>query len=240
MPLHGRAFAVPGPGGALNKPRASFLALNVFGPGRLDQKKEYMYWQEKIQEELLYPEALLQLLPYMTKALAEDKKSADCKHDPITGTLVVLLTCPIQLGLTEVGAMLFQGHSSLIYPYSLMCPDQRDFVRRCLDDRQDWRIYNGAVVFRQPARAPPLVLAPSAVLLAFCEKLLNSAQHAGQDRQLGLSPEQRLAVCNIVLQRVQGYVQIDKPVHRELNEWLASNARRQREAEQGGTAPRSV
>jgi hypothetical protein len=199
-----------------------------------------MRWREEILQSLLHPEALLQLIPYFCKSYSEDKRNDLSPHDPITGTLVVLLTCPIQLGLTEVGAMLFQGHSSLIYPYSLMCPDQRDFVRRCLDDRQDWRIYNGAVVFRQPARAPPLVLAPSAVLLAFCEKLLNSAQHAGQDRQPGLSPEQRLAVCNIVLQRVQGYVQIDKPVHRELNEWLASNARRQRGAEHSSTAPRSV
>ena len=30
----------------------------------------------------------------------------------------------------------------------------------------------------------------------------------------------RVAICNIILQRVQGFIPISKPVQRELNEWL--------------------
>ena len=35
-------------------------------------------------------------------------------------------------------------------------------------------------------------------------------------------PQRRVALCNIILQRVQGYVRIDKPVQRELNDWLVA------------------
>lgn len=172
------------------------------------------HWQSKIKEEFLYPEALLRLLPYMSKAFAEQKKNVESKHDPITATVIIFLTSPLQLGLTEVGAMLFQGHSSLVYPFNLMTDRQKDYVRSCLDHRSEWNIYNNAVVFKRAQGDAPSVLCPSVVLLSLCRKLI--------DDQPQQSLKQRLAICNIILQRVQGHVQIDKAVQKNLNEWLAT------------------
>ncbi len=181
-----------------------------------------MLWREEILEHLLYHEALLQLLPYLSKSFAENKRNEECPHDPITATLIIFLTCPVQLALTEVGAMLFQGHSFLVYPFNLMESRQRDFLRRCLERQQEWNIYNGAIVFRQPKGQGNLTLSSSSVLLAFCQKVIHAPQ--SQAGESSLSPSQRLAICNIILQRVQGYVQIEKQVQKELNEWLKGSA----------------
>lgn len=178
-----------------------------------------MWWEDNIQTEMLDDDALDRLLPYMTKAFAEDKRNADSKYDPITATVIIFLTCPLHLGLTEVGAMLFQGHASLVFPFSLMSERQKEYVRACIERRAEWNVHNNAVVFRKKRGEPGRCLPPSAVLLSLCRKMLDRT-----DASAKRSPQQRLAVCNIVLQRVQGYVPIDKPIQKQLNEWLASNA----------------
>ena len=178
-----------------------------------------MWWEENIQTEMLNDEALDRLLPYMTKAFAEDKRNADSKYDPITATVIIFLNCPLQLGLTEVGAMLFQNHASLVFPFNLMSERQKTYLRACLERPSEWSVLNNAVVFKKRRGEPSRTLAPSAVLLSLCRKMLDQ-----QDTSAKRSPQQRLAVCNIILQRVQGYVPIDKPIQKQLNEWLASNA----------------
>jgi hypothetical protein len=176
-----------------------------------------LFWDANIESEMLDEEALGRLIPYMTKAFSEDKRNADCKHDPITATVIVFLTCPLQLGLTEVGAMLFQGHASLVFPFNLMSEKQKAFLRACLERPAEWSILNGAVVFKRRRGEPGRCLQPSAVLLSLCAKLLDQGAPPA-------ARQQRLAVCNIILQRVQGYVPIEKPIQRQLNEWLATNA----------------
>ena len=194
------------------------------------------WWEENIEARLMDQGSLGQMFPYMCKITAEDPGSS--RHDPITSTAITFLTCPVQLGLTEVGATLFQGKSSLIYPYNLMSDSQKDFVREALSRREEWNIYNDAVVFRrsqprqppqknqkalqahpprtqtqQQSPPPARTLAPAAVLVALCSKVFESSAHP--------DPRRRVALCNIILQRVQGYIPIDKPVQRQLNEWLA-------------------
>ena len=216
------------------------------------------WWEENIEAQLMDPESLSQMFPYMCKITAEDGGAPDPssasgpaketrgaqpgRHDPITSTAITFLTCPLQLGLTEVGAMLFQGRSSLVYPYNLMSDRQKGFVREALSRRSEWNLFNSAVVFRkspqqqevtrkspqhQPQPPPQQqgrqhgggghTLAPSAVLVALCGKVFESSAHP--------DPRRRVALCNIILQRVQGYIPIDKPVQRELNEWLAGRQR---------------
>jgi hypothetical protein len=51
------------------------------------------------------------------------------------------------------------------------------------------------------------------VLVALCTKVFESTAHP--------DPKMRVAMCNIILQRVQGYVPILKPVQVLLNEWLS-------------------
>jgi hypothetical protein len=178
-----------------------------------------LFWDANIESEMLDEEALGRLIPYMTKAYAEDKRNADSKYDPITATVIIFMTCPLQLGLTEVGAMLFQGHASLVFPFNLMSERQKAYLRACLDKPAEWNVLNGTVVFKRRRGEPAKCLSPSSVLLSLCRKLL--LQHDGTPNR---EPRQRLAICNIILQRVQGYVPIDRPIQRELNDWLASNA----------------
>jgi len=203
------------------------------------------WWEENIEAQLLDPASLTHMFPYMCKITAEEGEEssqqpaaqgsasakaqaqppAASRHDPITSTTITFLTCPLQLGLTEVGAMLFQGRSSLVYPYNLMSDRQKDFVREALSRRAEWNIFNDAVVFRKTAhpqgggsKSPGggLTLSPAAVLVALCSKVFECSAHP--------DPKRRVALCNIILQRVQGYIPIDKPVQRELNEWLAGRS----------------
>lgn len=169
------------------------------------------WWEQNIESCLLDQDSLLQILPYMCKIEAEDKRAAE-KYDPITRTVVTFLTCPIQLGLTEVGAMLFQGKSTLIYPYTLMSDTQKAFVRQCLDNRAEWNLYNDCIVFKRQRGAQGKKIAAPVVLVTLCSKILQSTVHE--------DPRRRVALCNIILQRVQGYIPIDKPVQKHLNEWL--------------------
>ena len=169
-----------------------------------------LWLEDNIEAELIPDDALGALLPYMAKIEAEDRRND--KYDPITATVIAFLTSPLQLALTEVGALLFQGRGTLIYPYNLMTERQKAFVRRALDQRGEWNIYHDTVVFRRSKST--LLLPPARVLLALCAKVLESSVHP--------DPQRRVALCNIILQRVQGYVRIDKPVQRELNDWLVA------------------
>lgn len=166
-------------------------------------------WEERLEAEFADEEALLRLLPYFCACAAEAPR--DAKQDPVTATVVTLMTSPLQLALSEVGAMLFYGASTLVYPYNLMTERQKAFVRACLERREEWNVYNEAVVFRRSKA--PRTLSASAVLLALCRKVFESRTHPDPARRTGL--------CNIILQRVQGYARIDSPVQRVLNEWLA-------------------
>jgi hypothetical protein len=167
-----------------------------------------MFWEEHIEAQFAGREALLQLLPYFCKIESDAGRGSKC--DPITNTVITLLSSPLHLCLTEVGAMLFHGHATLIYPYNLMSEGQKVFVRDCLDRRQEWNIYNDTVVFRRSKAA--ITLCASEVLTALCHKMFDSQAHT--------EPGKRIALCNIILQRVQGYIRIDKDVQRQLNEWL--------------------
>jgi hypothetical protein len=168
-----------------------------------------MYWEDHIAAHFAGEEALLRLLPYFCKIEADDRRGGKC--DPITNTVITLLSSPVHLCLSEVGAALFQGHAKLIYPYNLMSEEQKVFIRDCLDQRQEWNIFNDTVVFRRSKT--PVLLCPSRVLTALCRKMFDSQAHT--------EPARRTALCNIILQRVQGYVRIDKDVQRQLNDWLS-------------------
>jgi hypothetical protein len=172
------------------------------------------WWEENMEAEFLYDEALLSLIPYMAKAVAEDRRHVESKYDPITATAIIFLTSPLQLALTEVGAMLFQGRANMVYPYALMSDRQRSFLRNCIHKNTEWNIYNEALMFKRSKNEQPRTVKQSSVLIALCSKVLSAK--VKKDRR------PRLALCNIILQRVQGYVAIDKQVQKELNEWLAS------------------
>lgn len=164
-------------------------------------------WESRVVAELFDAESLLGVLPYMCKIESE---SARLQHDPITSAVAAFLKCPLQLSLTEVGVMPFAGRAALVYPYNLMTERQKQFLRDCLALTDEWNVYNDTVVFKRSKE--PVMLPPGEVLIAACQKIYESRVHE--------DPRVRVGVCNVVLQRVQGHIAIDKPVQRELNAWL--------------------
>ncbi len=167
-------------------------------------------WEAAILDTFLDVDSLARLLPYFCKIEAESPRHP--QYDPITSAVLTFLTAPLQLCLTEVGAAPFLGHTALVYPYSLMTIRQRAFLRTALDRPAEWGIVNGAIVFHRSLKEP-VVLPPRAVLTALCSKVFDSSLHTNE--------RARVAICNIILQRVQGSLPISRPVQRELNEWLS-------------------
>jgi len=171
-----------------------------------------LLWESAILDTFLNVDNLARLLPYFCKIEAEAPRHP--QYDPITSAVLTFLTAPLQLTLTEVGAAPFMGHTVLVYPYSLMTVQQRAFLRTALDNPSEWGIVNGAIVFHRSQKGKDsVVLPPRAVLTALCQKVFDSSLHTDE--------RARVAICNIILQRVQGFLPISRPVQRELNEWLA-------------------
>jgi len=132
----------------------------------------------------------------------------DCQQtpgtDPVTQTVLTMLTCPLQLQLTAIGWQPFKG-KELTYPFQRMTPMQRETLKEALTGMK-WSAYEHALV-QTRVRRPPL--RPLDVLEALCVTILHSGAYT--DRRL------RVAVCNILLQRVQANLPVDKGTLRALN-----------------------
>ena len=131
--------------------------------------------------------------------------------DPVTSTMLDLLTGRLQFCLTNNGLVPFKGKSTLVYPYHMMTPAQKGFIRDSLGRRASYCVCNDAVVFH-PAPGDLERLGAVDVLSALCARILAS----------GIHPEHRVrvGVCNIILQRVQGVVPLSRNVQQALNSVL--------------------
>ena len=131
--------------------------------------------------------------------------------DPVTSTLLDLLTGRLQFCLTEAGLVPFKGKTTLVYPYHMMSMSQKAFLRDSLAQRGEYCVCNDAVVF-QSAPGDAERLGAVEVLQALCARILASKIH----------PEHRVrvGVCNIILQRVQSVVPISRNVQLALNATL--------------------
>jgi hypothetical protein len=134
----------------------------------------------------------------------------DCQQahgtDPVTQTVLTMLTCPIQLQLTVIGWQPFKG-KELTYPFQRMTPEQREAIKGALTaEGMKWSAYEHALVQTRARRVPLRALD---VLEALCVTILHSGAYT--DRRL------RVAVCNILLQRVQANLPVDKATLRALN-----------------------
>lgn len=130
--------------------------------------------------------------------------------DTVTQTVVMLLSSPVHIQLTAVGWQPLKGRE-LTFPYMHMTVDQRQALKALLEEgRERWNTYEHAMMYRSPGN--PASLKPLAVLEALCSSVLSSGAYP--DKRL------RVAVCNILLQRVQASVPIERSVQSSLNRRL--------------------
>ena len=131
--------------------------------------------------------------------------------DPVTHTVMIMIASPLQIQLTAVGWQPFKG-KELTFPYQKMDAEQKEAIKSLLTDetqRQQWGMYEHAVMYRKTTAPLALPLKTLDVLEALCTTVLKSAAYT--DKRI------RVAVCNILLQRVQASIPVDKNTLRELN-----------------------
>ena len=125
--------------------------------------------------------------------------------DPVTQTVLTMLACPVQVQLTAIGLQPFKG-KELTFPYQKMSSEQKEVLKRALlKGSAAWNMYEHALAHRVRGES----LRPLDVLEALCATILASTAYA--DRRL------RVAVCNILLQRVQASIPLEKATLRTLN-----------------------
>jgi hypothetical protein len=126
-----------------------------------------------------------------------------------------MLTGRLQFCLTSEGLVPFRGKADMVYPYHMMSPEQKNFLRDELSTRSSYCICNDAVVFH-PLPGAPERLDQVKVLEGICNRILASNVHAEYRVRVG--------VCNIILQRIQSVVPISRGVQQKLNAALFSTA----------------
>ena len=139
--------------------------------------------------------------------------------DPVTNTVLTMISCPTHIQLTALGWQPFKG-KELTMPYQRMTSEQKEVIKSLLTDESkqaQWRMHEHALVFHRKdegtGKEPiPTHLCPLDVLEAMCYTILHTNTYADK--------RYRVAVCNILLQRVQAGFPVDKNTLKRLNQNL--------------------
>ena len=127
------------------------------------------------------------------------------RPDPITHILTAAATSPLQIQLTRIGLQPFAG-KGLTVPYHHMSAAQRELLAE-LVSQKPWKVLDNVMVYRRSGERTTL---PTVDLLhAVCADVLASQRHP--------DPRARLAICNILLQRVQASVPLSPALQADLN-----------------------
>ena len=127
--------------------------------------------------------------------------------DTVTQTVLLLLGSPVHVQLTAIGWQPLKGRE-LTFPYMQMTLEQRMALKALLDEGAGmWHVYERAMMYRRAG--PPVHLKPLPVLEALCTSVLASVAYP--DKRV------RVAICNILLQRVQANIPIERSVQAALN-----------------------
>jgi hypothetical protein len=149
--------------------------------------------------------SLKRILTYLCNARAPGS------WDPVTATVLDMLSAKLQFCLSATGLIPFKGRANLVYPYHMMSTEQKEFIRSALQERVGFTVCNESVVFHASPGDPERLDAVS-VLEAMCSKILESKIHDEHSVRIG--------VCNIILQRVQSVMPISRGVQQRLNSLL--------------------
>ena len=151
--------------------------------------------------------------PALERSLVAMCLTAKHDVDPIASVILQVLGSPIQIQLTATGLQPIAGRGLLI-EWHTMTVEQREFLLGVVRERERFHVYESAILWRR--RGAPRTLDASDVLEAICRRLLASKIHA--------DPRARLAMANILLQRLQASLPLGSPVQAELNRRLFSSA----------------
>lgn len=144
-------------------------------------------------------------------ALCHSNKPSYPGTDTITLVIGVMITCPLDIQLASNGMHLFKD-KDILFPYQHMSVSQREFLIQLLQCDSNWNYYDCCLTLRKNKQAPPITLDTCRVLQSLCSIIDGSKKFP--------SPQHRLAIMNIVLQRIHHKVAISKQVQAELNKFL--------------------
>lgn len=149
----------------------------------------------------------------MQRSVAVLCESNHDRHaDTVTHTILTMLGSPVHIQLTAVGWQPFKG-KDLTFPFIHMKIEQRQALKTILDEgAEKWHVYEHAMMYKQKHKT--IQLQPLNVLTALCMSVLSNSTYS--DKRL------RLTVCNILLQRIQVNIPIERSVQQELNTRLFS------------------
>jgi hypothetical protein len=166
-------------------------------------------WENLILDTFFDHDSLGCIIPYFCQCMTEKKEKM--KMDPISSVMIVFLNTPIHLIVHETGVSLFSGKSTMIYPYYNMSEKQKQCIIELCQQPSEYNILNQTIVFKRTPNHS--ILAPiDTALQVMCSKILASKYITDKKTQI--------AVCNIIMQRLQGYIPISSVVQKNLNEWL--------------------
>ena len=168
-----------------------------------------MLWEDTLLSHFLVPESLTSLMSFYCKQTQGETKE-NASIDAISSTVVMFLNSPIQLSLNDLGVSFFQHKSSCIYPYYLLSETQKAALVALLQHPAEYNFFNERIVFKRghtPLAVPPLRVLQSLCLLVFGSKYLSDH-------------ESKEGVCNIIMQRIQGYVSISNTIRKDLNAFI--------------------
>ena len=172
--------------------------------------------------------------------------------DPVTETLCMMLTTPLQFSITEIGVTFFKDKNTHVFPYCNMTRRQIDYVKDTVK-----RLYGVASVEESARMGVQMgggcvVKLSSSSSSALCE---DSPQQQGQtgggggaeeaeqphpeildafevlgafctsvfaSKNYASDPQLCYNVCNVVIQRVCGSVHLQKDVQRRLFDWCSA------------------
>ena len=152
-----------------------------------------------------------QLMQSTIIALCHSNKSPYPLTDTISLVIGVMITCPLDIQLASNGMHLFKD-KDILFPYQHMSVPQREFLIELLQCDSNWNYYDCCLTLRRNKASKAITLDTCQVLQSLCTIIEGSKKFP--------SPQHRLAIMNIALQRIHNKVAISKQVQMELNRFL--------------------
>lgn len=137
--------------------------------------------------------------------------------DPITHVLYTFMSDPIAFTISEQGWCPFPQQPTLIYPFNAMTNKQYNLLKEMQLPQNRSRagtqlLMGGARVFSYFQKSAKYYLPHTKSLTAFCVLTLAQPDH---------KKEQKMQVCNIVVQRVAAMTNITNATLQDVNQYLA-------------------